>query len=151
MSIWISTNQIWRVRALFCEDVVTNLVLQCVGKRRFRLASVEGAVIQVIGRPWPWGRCDANLRLPGLDQTPITPSSAQSGVLNHSCYCGVRIEIFVPRQYHLSMSEANLDVRLQTSLLREAKSLMGYPLSFLHGRRPLKQTNVRKRASQRFA
>ena len=89
----------------------------------------------------------------GSDQTPILPSSAQSVVLNYSCYCGVRIELacLFPgnttclEEWGQSGNVANLEIRLQTwlqtSLGREAKSLMGYPLSFPCGRRPLKQTN----------
>ena len=89
----------------------------------------------------------------GSDQTPILPSSAQSVVLNYSCYCGVRIELacLFPgnttclEEWGQSGNVANLEFRLQTrlqsSLGREAKSLTGYPLSFPCGRRPLKQTN----------
>ena len=79
----------------------------------------------------------------GSDQTPILPSSAQSVVLNYSCYCGVRIELAVgslpiPRQYHLpgrvrpvwkrrQSGNPITDRRLQTSLGLEVISLRDDP------------------------
>ena len=45
---------------------------------------------------WPWGRCRCQFEATwGQTKTPILPSSAQSVVLNYSCYCGVRIELAV--------------------------------------------------------